>query len=301
MTGGGNGGKALYLGCIAPFRLPDIERATRYVFDTLDHSLGDVEGLSCCPTKASFTNVDETTALALSGRNIALAEEAGMDLVTVCNGCYSILAEAKHELDNDPVKSAEVQEVLDQIDRRYQGTSDVLHFVDYLHREVGMNTIASSVKHSLRGMRIAIFHGCHYLRPSEILRTDNPEDPKKIKEILAALGGRTIPYPGQLDCCGAGGGVRARDPETALTLLGERLDAIDQAEIDAIVTVCDFCFLHFDTGQVSLNERGRSYSIPVFHLSQMMALAMGAKPEEVAVMSKIPRHSVVKSIQEDGS
>jgi len=295
-----NGGNALFLGCIAPFRFPDIEKATRYVFDSLGSSLRDVEGMSCCPTKASFTNMDEITALALSARNISLAEDDGYDLITICNGCFSILSEAKYELDHDKAKRDEVQKALDQIGRRYVGTSQVYHFVDFLHREVGMNKIASSVSHSLRGMRVAVFHGCHYLRPSELLGTDDPENPRKIHEIVSALGGRSVQYPGQLNCCGAGGGVRARDPDASLDILENHLEAITQAEVDAIVTVCDFCFLHFDLGQDTLKSRDRSYSIPVFHLSQIMALAMGAEPGEVASMSKIPRHSVINAIQEVG-
>jgi heterodisulfide reductase subunit B len=293
----GNGGNALFPGCIAPFRFPDIEKATRYVFDALDGGLRDVKGMSCCPTKASFTNLDDNMALAISARNVSLAEDDGSDLITICNGCFSILSEAKHELDNDMEKRDEVQKVLDHIGRSYKGTSQVYHFVDYLHSEIGMSKIASTVSNSLRGMRLAVFHGCHYLRPSELLGLDEPEDPKKIHEIISVLGGRSIPYPGQLNCCGAGGGVRARDPEASLVQLENHIDAITQAEVDAIVTVCDFCFLHFDLGQDTLKLRGRTGSIPVFHLSQIMALAMGANPKEVASISKTPRHSVINALE----
>jgi heterodisulfide reductase subunit B len=290
----------LFLGCIAPLRFPDIERATRFVFDKVNGGVEDVEGLGCCPTKASFMNIDEVTALALSARNIALAEAEGKDLVTICNGCFSILAEAKHELDHDADKAEQVREVLGTVGREYKGTSDVLHFVEYLHRDVGISKISSTVKHSLRGMRLAIFHGCHYLRPSDVLGTDEPEDPIKIKEIISALGGRSVPWIGQLECCGAGGGLRAREPDIALTILEDRVDSIKKAEVDAIVTVCPFCFLQFDLGQEALRERGSDVSIPVFHLSQLIALAQGAKPGEVAKMSKTPRQTVIRTIQEDG-
>lgn len=291
---------ALFLGCIAPLRFPDIEKATRVVFGNLGVDLKDIEGFACCPTKATFTNVDEVAALAMSGRNIALAEAEGANMVTICNGCFSILAEAKHELDHDPVKRAEVQKVLKDIGHRYRGTSKVLHMVDFVHNEVGLPKVTTTVKHSLRGLRVAIFHGCHYLRPAEVLGIDDPENPRKIKEIVSALGGKNVPFVGQLDCCGAGGGVRARDPDTAMVILEERLKAIERAQVEAIVTVCPFCFLHFDLGQEALKERGGSYSIPVFHLSQLMALAQGADPKEVARMSKTPRQKVIASILGDG-
>ena len=176
----------------------------------------------------------------------------------------------------------------------------MLHMVDFVHREVGLSKVTSTVKSSLRGMRLAIFHGCHYLRPSEVLGIDDPENPKKIKEIISALGGKSVPFVGQLDCCGAGGGVRARDPDTALSILEERLKAIERAQVEAIVTPCPFCFLHFDLGQEVLREQGRSYAIPVFHLSQLMALAQGADPKEVARLSKTPRQKVINAIQGGG-
>ena len=294
------GDHGLFLGCIAPLRFPDIEAATRHVFDQVNGGVEDIEGMGCCPTKASFTNVDEVTATALSARNIALAEGEGKDLVTICNGCFSILLEAKHQLDTDDDLRKQVQGVLRSAGREYKGTSDVLHFVEFLHREVGIPKITSTVKHSLRGMRLAIFHGCHYLRPSEVLGTDDPEDPKKIMDIISSLGGRTVPWIGQLECCGAGGGLRARDPDKALIILEERVRAVKDAEVDAIVTPCPFCFLQFDLGQDALREKGGDYNIPVFHLNQLIALTQGAEASKVARMSKTPRQSVIKAIQGDG-
>lgn len=302
MATGKEASDALFLGCIAPLRFPDIEKATRKVFENLNIGLRDIDGMGCCPTKASFTNIDEITALAVSARNISLAEAEGANLVSICNGCFSILAEAKHELDHDPSKRAEVQGILKEIGRTYHGSSRVLHFVEYLHDEVGVSKVASSVTHSLRGMRLAIFHGCHYLRPSEVLGMDDPEDPVKIKNLISAMGGRSVPYIGQLECCGAGGGVRAQDVDASLEHLKERLKGIAQAEVEAIITVCPFCFLQFDIGQGLLNEKyGTDYSFPVFHLSQIIALTQGADPNEVARMSKTPRAHVIKLIGGDGA
>ena len=297
---GGNGGPALFLGCIAPLRFPDIESATRFVFEKLDVNVQDLEGFACCATKASFDNIDEVAALAISSRNIALAEEANVDLVTICNGCFSILAEAKHELDHHPEKLAEVQEVLSKIERSYKGSSKVLHLVQYLHDTVGTSKIASSVSHHLRGMRLAVFYGCHYLRPSEVLQTDDPDNPMKVNDIISALGGRSVPYPGQLDCCGAGGGVRVRDLETSLEIADQRLKAISKAEVEAIVTPCPFCFLQLDIGQGLLNDKGANYSIPVLHLSQLIALTQGADPQKVARFGKTPRDEVIAKIRGDG-
>ena len=50
----------------------------------------------------------------------------------------------------------------------------------------------------------------------------------------------------------------------------------------------------------ALREKGGDYSIPVFHLNQLIALAQGAEAKKVARMSKTPRQSVITAIQGDG-
>ncbi len=89
-------------------------------------------------------------------------------------------------------------------------------------------------------------------------------------------------------CCGAGGGLRARDIDVTLSFTKEKLDAMKAAGVDAIVNVCPFCHLQFDVGQKEVNEKyGTDFAFPVFHLAQLYGLAMGLEPEELTLGAQV--------------
>ena len=83
-------------------------------------------------------------------------------------------------------------------------------------------------------------------------------------------------------CCGAGGGLRARDIDVTLSYTKEKLDAMAEAGVDAIVEVCPFCHLQFDVGQTEVNAKyGTDFAFPVMHLAQLYGLAMGLSADEL--------------------
>ncbi|UCC93026.1 MAG: CoB--CoM heterodisulfide reductase subunit B [Thermoplasmata archaeon] len=262
----------LFMGCIAPLRYPGIESSTRAVMEKLDVNLHDLEGASCCPAPGVTRSFDRKTWLTLGARNLALSERQGQDLLTICNGCYGSLFEAAHAMAEEPELTREVNSTLAEINMAYTPHGvEVRHFAEFLARDVGDAAIRRAIKKKL-DLKVAVHYGCHFLKPSAIKQLDDPEDPTMVDKLVELTGATSIKYKDKHVCCGAGGGVRARHPEVALQMTEDKLKIIKEAGADVIVDVCPFCHLQYDRGQ---KEIGNGYNIPVIHLAQLYAMAMG--------------------------
>ena len=58
----------------------------------------EVDGFTCCPEKSLVNNLDPGLWTLTAARNIAVAEDEGVDVVSPCTGCISNLATVKSEL-----------------------------------------------------------------------------------------------------------------------------------------------------------------------------------------------------------
>ena len=269
-----------FLGCIMPMRYPGIESATREVLKALGVELVELKGASCCPAPGVTRSFDQDTWRAVAARNLVIAQNAGVDVLTICNGCFDTLFETAHQLNHDKEALAKVNKVLKEIGMEYKGETAVRHFVEYLHREIGLDAIKSKVKkNGGKPLKAAVHYGCHFLKPSTVKKIDNPERPTIFDEIVEALGVESVEYKDKGTCCGAGGGVRARTPDVALKMTKENLTNMKAAGVEVIVDCCPFCHLQYDMGQAELKE----FQIPVLHLSQLMGLRFGLDREKLGL------------------
>ncbi|MGI6471580.1 MAG: CoB--CoM heterodisulfide reductase subunit B [Candidatus Methanomethylophilaceae archaeon] len=272
-----------FLGCIAPLRYPGIEKSTKVVCEKLGIELVDFDDASCCPAPGVIRAFSKKAWLAAAARNLALAEKKGLDIVTICNGCYGSLFDAAHELNNDAEKLAEVNKILAEIGLEYKGTVSVFHFADVLYREVGIEKIKEAVTNPV-DYKVATFYGCHFLKPSKHKTIDNPENPTMLDELVEATGAASVPRVKKMMCCGAGGGVRSGQGELALKHTRENLENMVAGGSEYIVDVCPFCHLQFDSSQDELG-----FNLPVLHLSQLYGIAMGMDANELGLDAhKVP-------------
>jgi len=275
---------AYYLGCITPNRYPGIEAATRKSLCEFDINLLDVKGASCCPAPGVFGSFDLWTWLVVAARNIVIAEEMKADIMTTCNGCYATLQEANHLLKHDANLRNRVNESLAKIGKQYQGSLNVKHAIEVISEEVGFERIEKKVTRPLKGLKIAVHYGCHFLKPSETRMHGSVERPTVLDDFVRSLGARSIDYKDKPMCCGAGGGVRAANLEIALDMTAEKIDNMVDAGADCLMTPCAFCHLQFDRGQVELNEKyGRKYQLPVVFMTQLMGIALGMDAQELGL------------------
>ena len=267
---------AFFTGCIAPMRYPGIESATREVLKRLNVNLQELDGASCCPAPGVTRSFDMKTWVAMAGRNIALAERRGLDILTICNGCFGSLFESAYLLAERPALLREVNEILGKLNLTVTPHGvEIRHFAEFLAKDIGDTSIKRTFKRKL-DMEVGVHYGCHFLKPSKIKQLDDPERPTMVDKLVEHTGAKSIDYPDKELCCGAGGGVRARYPATALAMTESKLKVLKKAGVQAIIDVCPFCHLQYDRGQ---KEIGNGYNIPVLHLAQLYGLAMDVDPK----------------------
>ena len=270
--------QALFLGCVLPLRFPGIELAARRVFAQLGVPCVDLEGYSCCPEPVVLGLADCDMALAVSARNLALAEQADADLLVMCNGCYETLAEADAALRHDGHLRARIGQLLAGIGTRYEGNIRIRHFVEFLHEEVGVARIAEHVKAPV-DVAVAVHYGCHLFR--EVEEADTRRKPRMLRALIEASGARVVDYGLEDLCCGFP--ISQFDKSAAYReRLLPKLRAIGATNAEALVFCCPACLNQFETGQGPAGDLGAEVGrYPCVHVLELLALGFGMRPAEL--------------------
>jgi len=281
---------AYFLGCITPNRYPGIETSAKKVFKEFGIETKEMMGASCCPAPGVFGSFDMYTWLPIAARNLAIAEDMGLEIYVTCNGCYGSLQEADHLLKEHSKLREKVNEILAKVGKEYKGTTKVNHSIVVLHDVVGLDPLKAKVKKPLKGVNVAIHYGCHFLKPREVRGHGSSETPYILEDIVKAIGAKPVEYKDRLMCCGAGGGVRTADTQTSLDWTRQKLVNMIEAGADCVIHPCAFCHLQLDRGQLEMNQAfGTSFNFPVLFALQLVGLAMGFSEKELGLDQQITK------------
>ena len=271
----------IFQGCVIGNRIPFIEAASKKVFEKLGIETSQAP-FSCCPDPTGMKSFDNDAWLALGARNLTLAEAEGKDIISLCNGCTNTLRGVQHQLKHDSLKKDKVNAELAKIGKEFKGSIDVKHFIDVLKDQVGIDKIKGSFTKQLSGLKVACHPGCHYMRPTEWMESDDPMRPVNLKKLVAASGATVVDYEELALCCGSA--VTNAYEEHGLANLKIKMDSIKNAGADIIVVNCPACFQQFDTRQRDLSKKFETeYNIPVLYLTELYALAMGISPDDIGL------------------
>lgn len=272
---------AVYWGCVIPTIQYAYEMSVREVLPKLGVELVDLNDVSCCGVP--LRSVNTFASLYLAARNLAIAEKTGLkDLLVLCNGCHLSFSEALHFLKNDQGLRQKIDALLMDEELQLKGSLRVWHLVDLLHDLIKEGAIKKSVKGTLSGLRFVSQYGCHIIRPSRLGRVDDPENPKKLDELIEWLGAKTVDYPEKLDCCGAL--LLLSHPDAALTFAGLKLKAVQTLGVDGLINACPSCHMMFDMRQKSAGATvGAKLNLPVLYYTQLLGIAMGIDEEKLGL------------------
>jgi succinate dehydrogenase cytochrome b subunit len=271
---------ALFTGCVSQGATRELMVSTKKAAEGLGIEFVEMKSAACCGAGV----VGEKSSIladALNARTFAIAEKQGLDLVTICSTCQGVLKKSECAIKSDPEYKKKINHILSGGGHQYDGEkSRVKHFANILATDEGMKRLKERIKRPLTGLKVAAFYGCYVLRPSNLSDFDNPDNPTGMEDIFSALGATPVDYPSRTKCCGFP--IVMMNKQASLEMAGNALvDAIESGA-DCVVTGCPLCHLNLDSYQPEINKLlEKKYSIPILHLPQLVALALGYSPREL--------------------
>ena len=261
---------AYYPGCSLSASASEYDISWRAVSESLGIELVEMPEWSCCGT-VHGASVSRRLAVGLAARNLAIADEMGLDIAAPCSGCYKNLRTANTAIREEPDLRAQV---MSKLSRPLDGTSEVKHPLFIILRDVGLDQIPSPSR-SLDGLKVAPYYGCVLTRPAEPEPLDDPENPQGMDRLFEALGADVIDYyPAKTKCCG--GGVLLSHTDVALDLTGQLLRQAKQAGADCLAVACPMCQMVLDAYQYQVERHvHEQFDLPILYFTQLMGIAMG--------------------------
>ncbi len=284
----------LYRGCTTPVRLPAYEASSIAVLQKLGLRVREMVDANCCGAQY-VESLNRIAFAAMSGRILALAEKEGLDILALCGACSGSLKHTKHMLDTDLQLRDEVNTLLTEEGLKYSGTVRVLHLLQVLNEDIGLEKIRASIVQPYNKIRLSAHYGCHVTRPHEIVQVDDPENPTIIDNLIAAVGGVPVDYIGKTRCCG--GPMLAMNEEVATAIGRDKIMNVREAEASGIVTACVFCDIQLT--QVQFGDGfEKDHQIPVIPITQLLGPALGIEEEILGIeLNKIRPDSILETLE----
>ena len=273
---------ALFTGCVAKGATRELMLSTMKSAEGLGIEFIEMKSAACCGAGV-VSEKNPLLADALNARTFAIAEEKDLDLVTICSTCQGVLKKTECHVDSDPAYKEKVNSVLEGGGHNYAGGKiKIQHFANVLATEEGLKLLRDKVRRPLTGLKAAAFYGCYVLRPSELSLYEDPDNPTGMEEIFEILGATPVYYDSRTKCCGFP--IIMMNKDASHDMAGNALiDAIDRGA-DCVVTGCPLCHLSLDAYQPEIDKMNKKgCSIPILHLPQLVALALGYSPQELGM------------------
>jgi len=281
----------LYLGCAIPSRVLSYEISARKVIESFDVELVEMPEFNCCGLP--LDPISHDMMLVLAAQNLCLAEQQDLNIMTLCPGCNGTLRKVNKTLKEDKRLKERVNGYLSKVGMEFKGKTEVKHLIQVLTEDIGLKKIKDSVKKPFKNFKVAAHYGCHILRPYELIGIDDPENPTILKELIEATGAKYVNYENEMECCGATiiiSGERAAASEflgkdnISLQLARDKLIHLKEAGAQALITLCPSCYRMYDFNQPIIERAfNESFKIPVLHYPELLALAMGFSPDDLAL------------------
>jgi heterodisulfide reductase subunit B len=247
-----------------------LDDSTKAIATALGVGLDELPGWVCCGAVPPLVT-DNVMNLLAPVRNLASAEKRGNELVTTCAFCYNILKRSNAIIREDAEKREKINSFIEE---NYTGNIRVFHLLEVLRDEIGFEAIKERIQVNLKELSVAPYYGCLLLRPHEIIRLDNPENPRILEDLARSLGCTVIDFPYRNECCGSYLAVNSK--RVAVERAGIILTSAARRGVEAVMVSCPLCHFNLDHTQDEVKEVYRGFTeIPILYFTQIMGVALG--------------------------
>ena len=253
-------------GCTLKNKAKDLDAYAYKSAEALGVTLEEIENWQCCG--GVFTTAKNEVATKLSSVR-ALKEAYGKEqpLVTVCSACHNVIKQTNHAMQNDLEFASKVNRYMGE-ETDYNGEAEVYHYLELLRDVVGFDKVKEKVVNALKGKKIAAYYGCLLLRPSGVMKMDDPENPTIMEDFISAIGATPVVYARRNECCG--GYIAMESPALAKKNSASIVENAKAAGAEMIITACPLC-------KYNLIKNGAD--IPVVYFTELLAEALGVKED----------------------
>lgn len=277
---------AYFPGCVAQGACRELHQSTVALSQALDIELVELKKGACC---GSGTYKEDSQLLedTVNARNITLAEELNLPLLTHCSTCQGVIGHVDESLKEcQKTNPAYVEQVNGLLQKEgclpYRGTTQVKHLLYALVTDYGLEEIQKRVTRNLAGLKCAAFYGCYLLRAQKYMPYDDPFRPEAMENVFRTLGAEPIYYRGRTQCCGWP--LSSYATTQSFKMAGIHIQEALEAGADCMVTPCPLCHLNLDSRQPEVEKViGQKLGLPVLHLPQLIALGVGVSPKELGL------------------
>ncbi|MCG8618597.1 MAG: CoB--CoM heterodisulfide reductase iron-sulfur subunit B family protein [Desulfobacterales bacterium] len=284
---------AYFPGCKISFGLAEYGEAVEALMKHLGVTLVKLP-FNCCGNPAR--SKDLSASVLASIRNLTMALDQGLDILTPCKCCFGQFKHGLHWYDTDKVIREKVDLALEEDGLTFPGTGliqdpgtggleerppKVRHLLDFLYHDIGTDTLAGKITPRLPKPKVVLQQGCHALRPYAVTRFDNPFNPVMFGELARACGLETVSWSKETECCGDP--VADTHTDLAFRMRREKLASAARTGATTICTACTHCQIQYDRGVPG--DTGDVTAVP---FAMLLGRALGLKAKVFRIDSLKP-------------
>ncbi|MBI5826656.1 MAG: CoB--CoM heterodisulfide reductase iron-sulfur subunit B family protein [Deltaproteobacteria bacterium] len=265
-----------YPGCTLNTVAKGFDASARDSALAIGFEMAELPQWNCCGATFPLTP-DNLIALCAPAKVLSNARKEGDTLTTLCSVCYNVLKRTNKVLRDDREKRGVINGFIEE---EYDGSVNVVHFLEVLRDRIGFDKVKEAVKRPLKGIKAGAYYGCMLLRPFEDIGIDRVESPTVFEDLLRAIGAEPVEFPNRIECCGAH--LAMNNGEIVERLSGNVMTSAVACGAELIVTTCPLCQYNLEKSQGGVAQNTPGYNeVPIIYFTQALGLALGHDIEKL--------------------